>query len=116
LTAKNTSLEVRKYFFKTNIWSRLLSGSEIWTITAAEQNRQEAIGTWCYRRMMKVKWTERVTGEEVLRRVVGKRNIRNSLRRRRGKFIGHILRHSGLLKTVMEGETSGKDYRGRSRM
>jgi hypothetical protein len=38
------------------------------------------------------------------------------LRRRRGRFIGHILRHSSLLKTVLEGEISGKNYRGRPRM
>jgi hypothetical protein len=28
----------------------------------------------------------------------------NTLRRRRGRFIGHILRHSRLLNTVLEGE------------
>jgi hypothetical protein len=39
-----------------------------------------------------------------------------TLRRRRGRFIGHILRHSGLLKTVLEGEISGKNYRERPRM
>jgi hypothetical protein len=40
----------------------------------------------------------------------------NTLRRRRGRFNGHILRHSGLLKTKLEGEISGNNYRGRPRM
>jgi hypothetical protein len=40
----------------------------------------------------------------------------NTVRRRRGRFIGHILRHSSLLKTVLEGEISGKNYRGRPMM
>jgi hypothetical protein len=40
-----------------------------------------------------------------------KRNIINTVRRRCGIFIGHILRHSSLLKTVLEGEISGKNYR-----
>jgi hypothetical protein len=40
----------------------------------------------------------------------------NTLRRRRGRLIGHILRHNSLLKTVLEGEISGKNYRRRHRM
>jgi hypothetical protein len=40
----------------------------------------------------------------------------NTVKKRGGRFIGHILRHSSLLKTVFEGEISGKNYRGRPRM
>jgi hypothetical protein len=94
----------------------LLYGSEAWTITAAEQKRLEAMETWCYRRMLKIKWTERITNEEVLRIVGEKRNIMITVRKRRGRFIGHILRHSSLLKAVLVGEISGKNYRGRPRM
>jgi hypothetical protein len=46
---------------------------------------------WCLRIMMKIKWTERITNEEVLRTAREKINIKSSLRRRRGRFIGHIL-------------------------
>jgi hypothetical protein len=42
------------------------------------------------------------------------RNITNTLRRRGGR-IGHILRHSNLLKILLEGEVYGKNYRGRPR-
>jgi hypothetical protein len=40
---------------------------------------------WCYRRMMKIKWTESITNG-VLRRAGEKRNIINTLRKRRGMF------------------------------
>jgi hypothetical protein len=40
----------------------------------------------------------------------------SSLRRRRGRFIGQSLRHSSLLKILLEGEISGKNYIGRPRM
>jgi hypothetical protein len=53
--------------------------------------------------MLKIKWIERITNEEVLRRVGEKKNIMNTFRRSRGRFIGNILRHSSLLKTVFEG-------------
>jgi hypothetical protein len=40
--------------------------------------------------MMKIKWTDRTTNEEVLKRVGVDRKIMNTLRTRRGKFIGHM--------------------------
>jgi hypothetical protein len=45
---------------------------------------------WCHRKIIKIMWTERITYEEILRRVGEKRNIMNSFKRRRGRFIGHI--------------------------
>jgi hypothetical protein len=65
--------------------------------------------------MMKVKWTERITNEEVLRRVGEKRNIMNTLRRRRGRFTGYILRR-WLIENSIGGGICGKDYWGRPRM
>jgi hypothetical protein len=58
-------------------------------------------------RRMKVKWTQKIRK---------KRNSMNTLRIRIGRFIGHILRHSSLLKTVLEAEISVKNYSGRPRM
>jgi hypothetical protein len=59
--------------------------------------------------MMKVESIEIIIEKEVPRRVGGMRNITNSLRRRRCRFIGHILRHISPLKTVLEGKISGKN-------
>jgi hypothetical protein len=55
----------------------------------------------------------RITHEEVLRRVEEKRTIVIPLRGRRGKCIGKILGHISLLETVMEGKMDGKIYGGR---
>jgi hypothetical protein len=71
---------------------------------------------WCYRRMMKIKWTEKIFNNEVIRRTGEKRNIMNTLRRIGCRFIELILRHSSLLKTVLEGEIVRKRCRGRPRV
>jgi hypothetical protein len=38
-------------------------------------------------------------------------NIMDTLRKRRGRFIGHILRHRSILKTILEGEISGLNFK-----
>ena len=55
-------------------------------------------------RMEKISWTDRVTNEEVLHRVKEERNIIHTVKRRKGNWIGHILRGNCLLKRTIEGD------------
>ena len=66
--------------------------------------------------MMKIKWVDRVSNEEVLRRVAEKKCLLKNLKRRRDNLIGHIIRHDGLIKTIVEGQVVGKRCKGRLRM
>jgi hypothetical protein len=42
-----------------------LYGSEGWTIGNIDQKRLEAFETWCWRRILKIKWTDKIRNEEV---------------------------------------------------
>ena len=45
-------------------------GCETWTIREAERKRLEAFfEMWCFKRMMNIKWMDRITNEEVLERI-----------------------------------------------
>jgi hypothetical protein len=63
---------------------------------------------WCWRRMEKIRWTDRVRNEEVLHRVKEERNIVHTIKRRKANSIGHILSRNCLLKYVIEGELEGR--------
>ncbi|CAI6343800.1 unnamed protein product [Macrosiphum euphorbiae] len=115
LTTNSVSLEIRKKFLKSYIWSVALFGSETWTINSTEKNRLEAFEMWCYRKMLKIPWTEKVTNKEVLDKIKEQRQIWKSIQSRRGKMIGHILRHESLLKKIIEGDVEGHIARGRPR-
>jgi hypothetical protein len=62
---------------------------------------------WCWRRMEKISWTDRVRNEEVLYRVKEDRNILHKIKRRHAYWNGHILRRNCLLKHVIEGKLEG---------
>ena len=40
------------------IWSVALYGSETWTLGKNEERVVNAFETWCWRRMLKIKWAE----------------------------------------------------------
>jgi hypothetical protein len=63
---------------------------------------------WCWRRMDKISWTDRVRNDEVLHTVIEEWNILHTIKSRRATWIGHILRRNCLLKHVIEGTIEGR--------
>ena len=68
-----------------------------------------------WRRMLKVSWTQRVTNEELMRRVKTKRELMTSICKRQLKFVGHIQRKGGFESICMTGKMEGRRERGRPR-
>jgi hypothetical protein len=62
---------------------------------------------WCWRRIQKISWTDRVRNE-ILPRVKEESNILQTIKRRKGKWLGLILRRNCLLKYVIEGKIAGR--------
>jgi len=98
LFTSTLDLELRKKLVKYYIWSIALYGAEIWTFRAVDQKQLENFEMWCWRRMEKISWTDRVRNEEVLLRVKEQRNILHEISKWKANWIGHILRRNGLLK------------------
>ena len=115
LTNSKVSIETRKRFLKCYIWSVLLYGSESWTISAEMKRKMEAMEMWCYRRMLKISWTEFVSNEKVLGQDKEEQQILVSITQRQLKFFGHIVRENNLERLVLEGKIDGSRSRGRQK-
>jgi hypothetical protein len=100
-----------------NLWKKLvkcyirsiaLYGAETWTLRKADQKYLQSVEMWCWRRMEKISWTDRVRTEEVLHRVKEERNIRHTIKGKKANWIGHILRTTCLLQRVIKGKIEGR--------
>ena len=58
----------------------------------------------CWRRMEKIKWSEKVTNEQVLDRIGEKRTLINNILSRKVNWICHILRRNCFLHNAIEGQ------------
>ena len=115
ILTSNMSEELRKRLIKVYVWSTALYGCEAWTIGERDKKKIEAFEMWCWRRMYKVKWVERKTNVEVLRRAREERCIIQNIQERRRRMMGHALRQDGMIGEIMEGKITGKRSRGRPR-
>jgi hypothetical protein len=72
---------------------------------------------WCWGRIEKISWTDRVRRKEAIHRANEKRNILHTIKRRKANRIGHMLRRVCLLKHMIEGKierrTEATGRRGR---
>ena len=68
--------------------------------------------------MLKIKWTDRITIDEVFQKVKEERLILKILKNRRHSWIGHTIRHNEFVVKIPEGEISGKKKKavGRPRL
>lgn len=63
----------------------------------------------------KVSWVHKKTTEEISRMIQEDRKILDTVWKRKHKWLGHVLRHSGMLHDLLEGRMLGKKTRGRRR-
>ena len=79
--------------FQSNVISVLLYSCETWKMTEADEQCLDTFVHKCMRRILKIFWPTRMSNEEV-RRIAGIEKVSTQIRKRRWKYIGHVLRKS----------------------
>ena len=75
------NIKLRKKLVTCYVWRIALYGSETWTLRKLERRYLKSFEMWCWRRMEKIKWSEKVINEQVLDRIGEKRTILNNILR-----------------------------------
>ena len=93
-------------------------GVETWTVKKREMDRLEAFELWTYRRILRLSWKDKVTNDEVMRRMGKRKEILNTVKIRKLQYLGHVMRGEKyhLLQLVIQGKLQGKRRPGRRRI
>ena len=68
----------------------------------------------CYRKLLSIQWTERITNKEVLKRIgIGRPILLQNVKKLKLGYFGHIKCHETLEKHILEVKVEGKRGRGR---
>ena len=86
-------------------------GSETWTLRKIEERVVNAFETLCWRRMLKIKWTDKIKNDEVFQRTEQERLHLNIKKNRCQSWIGYKVRHNKFVVKSLEGAISGKKKR-----
>ena len=73
-------------------------GSESWSMQKADERRVDAFEMWCYRRILRISWTEMRSNIWVLEKIGTGLVVREAIRKQKLRFFGHVIRRDGLDK------------------
>ena len=63
LKSRDITLPTNVHLVKAMVFLLVMHGYESWTIKKAEQQKIDAFGLWCWRRLLKVPWTARKSNQ-----------------------------------------------------
>ena len=86
-------LENEEYFpfFSTSCLSILLYGCESWVITQQLEQMLDSFATNCYRVMLSLKRSDRVSNSDIFK-LVGMERLTSIIQRRQLQYVGHCVR------------------------
>ena len=115
LTSKQLKMPLKLRVLNCYIMSIFTYGCEAWTLTEVLENKIDAFEMWCYRRIGRISWKDRITNDEVLEIINTNRTLLKTVKQRQLRYFGHIKRQNGFLTHALEGKLQGKRPRGRPR-
>ena len=86
-------------------------------IKKAECQRIDAFELWCWRKLLRVPWTETSSNQSILKEINPEYSLEGLMLKLKLQYLGHLMQgtHS-LEKTLMLGKIEGKRRRGQQRM
>ena len=69
LKSRNITLLTKVCLVKATVFPVVMYGCESWTIKKAEHRRIDAFELWCWRRLLRVPWTERRSKQPILKEI-----------------------------------------------
>ena len=116
LKSRDITLPTKVHLVKAVVFAVVMYGWESWIIKKAECQRIDAIELWCWRRLLRVPWTARISNQSILKEISPEYSLEGLMLKLKLQYFGHLMwRADSLEKTLMLGKMEGR-RRGWQRM
>ena len=86
---------------------------ESWTIKKAMHRKIDAFELWCWRRLLRVPWTARISNQSILKEISPEYSLEGLMLKLKLQYFGHLIQSTDSLeKTLMLGKIEGRRRRG----
>ena len=69
LKSRDVTLPTKVHLVKRMVFPVVIYGCKSWTIQKAEHRRIDAFELWCWRRLLRVPWTARISNQSILKKI-----------------------------------------------
>ena len=111
LKRRDITLPTKVHLVKAMVFPVVMYGCESWTIKKAEHQRIDAFELWCWRRLLRVLWTERRSNQSILKKISPEYLLEGLMLKL--QYFSHLMqRTDSLEKTLILGKIEGRRRRG----
>ena len=117
LKSRDMTLPTKVHLVKAMVFPVVMYGCESWTIKKAEHRRIDVFELWCWRRLLRVPWTARISNQSILKEISPGCSLEGLMLKLKLQYFGHLMRRvDSFEKTLRLGKIEGRRRRGRQRM
>ena len=117
LKSRDITLSTKVCVVKAIIFPVAMYGCESWTGKKAKCWSIDAFELWCWRRLLRVRWTARRSNQSILKEISPGCCLEGLMLKLKLKYFGHLMqRVNSFEKTLMLRKIEGRRRRGRQRM
>ena len=117
LKSRDITLPTKVHLVKAMAFPVVMYGCESWTVKKAECQRIDAFELWCWRKLLRVPWTARISIQSILKEISLECSLEGLMLKLKLQYFGHVMwRADSFEKILMLGKIEGRKRRGRQRM
>ena len=112
LKSRDITLPTKVHTVKAMVFPVVMYRCESWTVKKAECQRIDAFELWCWRRLLRVPWTERRSNQSILKEISPEYSLEGLMLKLKLQYFGHLMqRTDSFEKTLMLGKIEGRRRR-----
>ena len=113
LKSRDITLPTKVRLGKAMVFPMVMYGCECWTTKKALHRRIDAFELWCWRRLLRVPWTARISNQWILKEISPEYSLEGLMLKLKLQYFDHLIqRTDSLEKTLMMWKIIEGDNRG----
>ena len=98
LKRRDFALSTKVHLVKAMVFPVVMYGCESWTIKKAECRGIDAFELWCWKGLLRVRWTERTSNQSILKEISPEYSLEGLMLKLILQYFGHLMRRTDSFK------------------
>ena len=99
--SRDITLATKVHLVKAMVFPVIMYGCESWTVKKAECQRIDALELWCWRRLLRVPWTARISNQSILKEISPGCSLERLMLKLKLQYFGHMIRKAYSLEKIL---------------
>ena len=113
--SRDITLPTKVHLVKVMVFPVVMYQCESWTVKKAEHRRIDAFELWCWRRLLRVPRTARISNQSILKETSPGCSLEGLMLRLKLHYFGHLMRRVDSLEKTLMLEGLGAEGEGVNR-